>query len=434
MPKGIYVSAKKSRVNSKFMEKLAKKYAGKSMKQIRRTPVSLPADGATFQSIADFFTSTPARQRLFMRLYKIGYYARYAPLAVAIGAGSLATRNYRQKIILPNTKMPGSAWNVSMPNQYGGLWTYKKKSTSQNRKNKSNRRKPKKQLKPRKIKNRVVKSQFQIVDRQIKDLRKKVHVDLATHTYRSLASARSIATANQCTHTLVDINTGANVETVLANLRYYNPSVPGTLTTASGATGTFSRDIHFDNIYSHITLRNNYQVPCDLKVYLCKVKGHTSNDPVTLLGASDQIIGGSSSVNPMIFMTDIETLTQQWSVDCVKSVRLLPGHECVASHSEHKINYDPAHYDGNSDTYQKDFKSFVWVIRVEGVVAHDTTLDQQGNSGAGVDFIVYNKYVIKYDAGVSLNDIYYSDSRDSFTNGAVVSSMPVSDNIGYSVA
>ena len=66
--------------------------------------------------------------------------------------------------------------------------------------------------------------------------------------------------------------------------------------------------------------------------------------------------------------------------------------------------------------------------------AHDSIADEQGIAQAGVDILREMVHTLKYDSGgVDINDVIIDDNSSSFTNGAVVSSKPVSDNIGYSL-
>lgn len=348
------------------------------------------------------------------------------------GALDWQTINLRNKIIFPNS---------NMNSRYGGLYQYKHtprgvayttktfrkrkgKKASTNSKNKNNRKKqPRKQT--------VAK----VLNKQILDLRKKVNIGKAHHTRKQLASGRVLASVGLCNHALLNAYTLSNLEANMSALRYYNPSAPATLVTADASTGTYSRDVMIKYIYSKMEFKNNYQSPVHLKVYLCKVKGHTADDPLTLLTNNDQVISYSGITDPQVYLTEIENIRQVWNVDCVVDKILLNGQTASCSHSEKDIQYDPSHGDEDSTAYQKHIKSFCWIMRVEGVLGHDTSLDQQTTLQAGIDY--QNQKVIKfeYEAGINLNDIHVTDSRDSaFTNGGVTGTYSVPDNIGYSVS
>lgn len=269
---------------------------------------------------------------------------------------------------------------------------------------------------------------------KVNKISKQLNSSMAHHTYKALVSGRALAGIGSANHVNANVNTLSNMETYGGNLRYFD-STSGAMESVGVGTGTYSRDFNYKYVFSKIEVANNYQVPVKVKVYVCSVKGQTANDPVTLLGAGDQVLTGADITDPLVYLTELETVTQQWNVDCVIDKYLHPSQVATASHSVKDIKYDPAHADSESATYQSTFKSFVWVIRVEGPLGHDTVADQQTTLQAGVDYQYSMIAKIEYEAGANVNDIYTVDSRDAtFTNAGVVSSKPVSDNISYSVA
>lgn len=275
------------------------------------------------------------------------------------------------------------------------------------------------------------------VRKDVKALKAKVNADQATHTYKELGAGEVQALAGQVEYTQEAISSVSNLEAWIANLRYYNPSNPTVLTTASGASGTFHREIHFSNIYSKLELRNNYQVPCRVKVYLCRPKSDTNIVPMTYYtnGIADQVISaGADQQTAGLYLTDINTFNQQYSVVCKKDVILDAGAMCFATHNTGRFKYDPSLTDSHTSGYQTKYKACLWIIRVEGILGHDSASAQDFNTLLGsVDYQFIHIAKIEYDAGVGLNDIYIQDNRNSFTSGSgLVSSKPVADNIGYS--
>lgn len=275
--------------------------------------------------------------------------------------------------------------------------------------------------------------------KQIKDLQKSVKSDQAYHTYKSATATKITTSVGECEHESILVNTATNMETWMANLRYYDPAVPGTLTTANASTGTYSRVIHFKNINCRLNVRNNYQVPCKLRVYLVKPKSDTNISPITYYanGIGDQVINaGADRQTSLIYLNDIDVFKEQWSAKVLKDVQLEPGASVVVSHNTGSYDYDPSLVDSHTDAYQTKYKFFGYIIRIEGVMGHDTSVvDQIGLLNCGVDYEYFIKAEIIYDAGVNLNDIYISDTRDtSFTNSGVCSNKPIADNQPYSVS
>lgn len=273
---------------------------------------------------------------------------------------------------------------------------------------------------------------------QLAQVRKIVEADQATHTYKSITRSGAGCAIGECSHTDWTVNTISDIETAIANFRYYNPADPANLTTASAATGTYSRLIHMRSVYGKLEIRNNYQVPCKVKVYLVKPKGDTNIAPVTYYnnGITDQVLGFASPdhTTPGLNLSDIDVFKDQWSIKVLKDVILEAGAQTTVSHSVQNIEYDPSLADAHTVAYQTKWKNFGFIIRIEGVIAHDTTAGNELSTlQARVDVFKTVKFVFNYDAGTSLNDIYLVDARPTaFTNGGVITNKPIADNQDYS--
>lgn len=275
--------------------------------------------------------------------------------------------------------------------------------------------------------------------KEVKSLKQAINSINSTHTYKWCFTSSLKSLIGRCNHTSWGFSSNA-IETFSANLRFYDPAAPATLVTADPNTGTYARDINFKNVYVKLLMRNNYQVPARVKVYLCKVKNDTNDAILTTYtnAITDQVINASvDETDALIHLTDIERVKENWNIDCVVDKVLEPGQEATASHSTGSFAYDPSHLDQNSDIYQKRFKSFIFVVRVEGVLGHDTTVaTEQSLLLAGVDTMLSYKSVIEYNSGgADLDDIYIKEDRiQSFTNGGVASLKPIADNIAYSIS
>lgn len=269
--------------------------------------------------------------------------------------------------------------------------------------------------------------------KQVKEIKKSIKADQARHTYKATYKNRIIANPGGCEHESVNVGGVSRLEEYIANLRYYDPSNPGTLVTASGATGTFSRNIHFKNINSRLEVRNNFLVPCKVKVYLVMPKSDTTIAPLTYYnnGIDDQVISTADETTPLLHLTDITMFNQQYKAKLVKSKYLLAGQEFSVSHNTGAFNYDPALTDSHTLEYQPKFKTAVWTIRVEPVLHHDTIVSTEIGLGYGaVDTVAFVKAEILYDAGTPLDDIYLSEGRTTtFTNAGVTSVSSIPDNI-----
>lgn len=271
--------------------------------------------------------------------------------------------------------------------------------------------------------------------KQVKSLTRSIKSTMGTLIYRKRTTERLLTSINEKGYGIAQNQVDMNLyETVLGELRFFNPSAPGTLIQGSGASGTYFREYNFKNVTSKLCAKNNYQVPCKFTVMLMCSKEDTSINPATAFQNGLVDVGNPSSQSQLTYFTDSDEFNKLWSIKKTKKKLLQPGQELKISHSYKDMMYDPAVFDSHSLTFQNKYKTFCWLIKVEGRLGHDTSADQQGLTQAGVDIVVDNVLKVEYDAGCDLKFIVVSDGSDSFTNGAVTSSKPVSDNIGYSVA
>ena len=285
---------------------------------------------------------------------------------------------------------------------------------------------------------RKPKTKLQRVQNDIKKLKRFDKAGMGTHIHRQLEAKQLIALLNE-QGVGVYGNGGyiSQLETVLANLQYFNPAVPGTLTTADLSAGTYSKNIDFKSISTKIDVRNNYQTALDYTIYLCKVRDDTSTSPFTAYTSGLSDGGNLSSVTDLgQYPTDYNLVTDLWHLKVAKKGRLQPGQEVTCSHSEVNIEYDPSTADTQSLNYQKEYKAYMFMVVIKGVLGHDTAVANEVTTlSCGVDIGSTITYVIQYNAGANIKRIHVGNSMDNaFTNGGVASNKPASDNQGYSVA
>jgi hypothetical protein len=273
--------------------------------------------------------------------------------------------------------------------------------------------------------------------KQINAIWKALKSDQALHTHRRRDFLQIGSSVNQVVNTGIESINTSNLEAAMAFLRYYDPSVPGTLITADAATGTYTRQIHFKSVSQKLTCRNNYQVPCWVTVYGCTPKNDTNITAPSFYssGVTDQTIGPLAVTSPLLWPTDIKMVTDNWNMKRMKHKFLQPGAQFSVSHYGKSFDYDPSNVDTHNLQFQKKYQAFQYVIRVEGVYGHDTAAAEATTLQAQIEAFVDSKFVMTYDAGVNLVD-YSADNNasSSFTNGGVSSNKPVSDNQAYSVA
>ncbi len=268
--------------------------------------------------------------------------------------------------------------------------------------------------------------------KQVKQLSRLAKADQGTLIYRKRNPFDVQSLANQQTFVGVPLNSLIDIETVLAELRYYDPSNPAVLITADGAVGSFSKDFYFNKSYHHINIRNNYQVPVNVRLYIYKVKEDTALSPSTCYISGLVDIGGLADTSPLAYPSDSHILNEVWSVAKSSRFRLNPGNERSISYLCKKFTYDPSVGDTHSLEYQRSFDGSYFAIRIEGVSAHDPIADEQGISPAGVDVIINSTWEILYPAGGDIKFIVANDTSDAFSNSALVTNKPIADNQTYS--
>lgn len=269
--------------------------------------------------------------------------------------------------------------------------------------------------------------------RQVRDLNRKANDSLGTLIYRITDGAVQISNVNTAGNESFSLNTTTEIETVLAQLRYYNPSSPATLVTADYTTGSYSKKINIKHSVCKVTVRNNYQTPCIVRCWKMHVKTDNSINPETAWsnGLADISNGGLNDIH--MYPSDSPQFTDLYKSEKEISIYLNPGKERTFSISCKSVHYDPSVVDSQTDTNQKGCSTKWMMFNVAGVISHDSSAAQYGCIGCGVDFLVKKTYVVEYEAGANIKYIYLSNNLDAFTNGALVSNMPISDNQGYSV-
>lgn len=271
--------------------------------------------------------------------------------------------------------------------------------------------------------------------KQIKEVKRLAESDMGTLIYRDFEASQVKSAANQQSADVrVGISTSEIVEAI-AQLRYYDPTAPTSLVVADFDSGSYQKEVLFNKAYSKVTCINNYQVPAKVAIYTCCPKADTSINPSTAWsnGLSDMCNGTINSVN--VYPSDSTQFNDLWRIVKTTKRILKPGGYMSQSYSVKDFQYDPSLVDSHTFAFQKKFKAFVFLIVVEGIVGHDSAVTtEQGNLAGGVDTQLDRTFEIKYSAGADIKYVYVTEANSTFTNGGVVSNMPVADNQGYSLA
>jgi len=287
----------------------------------------------------------------------------------------------------------------------------------------------KRKLKP------IVKNQ-RTLKKQVKELKRIAESDMGTHIQRrrstgvisSSVNSKSIQSGSLCNITLI--------EEVMAQLRYYDPSAPSALVTADGTTGSYQKEFLFKSIHHNFMLTNNYQVPCKVKIFLVRSREDTSINATTAYTNGLADIGNPTSTSTLVYLTDSNQFNDLYKIVKSSSGYLQPGDSMSIAFTDSPFQYDPSFTDSHALTFQNRYKDLQFVVDVQGPLGHDTVVTtEQTNLQAAVDFELRTTFTVNYSAGADIKYLHIDDEGDTaFTNSGVVSSKPVSDNIGYSLA
>lgn len=256
------------------------------------------------------------------------------------------------------------------------------------------------------------------------------HREIQSYSMKSAVNAQACLVVGEASYTW-------QLEQVIKNLKFFDPSNPSTLLTADLGAGTYARNIMFKSISSFIECRNNYKVPCDLDVYLCKVKDDTNNSPLIAWSAACADNGNLTNTQQLgQYPTDYNLVNDLWKLKLAHKGRLEAGESIKLFHGENDIEIDPATMDSHTLTYQKEWKSYCFLFIVKGVIGHDSVVaTEQTLLPAGVDIYERNVYNIVYNAGAHLKRIHVVNNMDAtFTTDGLLSNKPQSVNQIFSYA
>lgn len=286
-----------------------------------------------------------------------------------------------------------------------------------------NRRKRKRSKKSRSLKARI------------SAVEKSCVADLSTLVYRNWAGQQIITTAGASAYNSFSVNDAGFIELALAQLRFFDPAVPGTIVTGNGATGTYERRFGIKSSCI-LEIKNNYQIPVNLEVHEFRANSDTTQTPYTYANTllnDNSNAGASALLNPLINVKDARGLGEMWKSMNTKYLTLLPGETCTMSASIPAIEYDPSEFDNHAMDYQVDWFSTSYLVGVTGTIGHDvTTSSEIGFTQAGVDCVFKRQASIRYNAGGPA--LYQTFILNTTTATADIVSQVVVDNQTYSTS
>lgn len=273
------------------------------------------------------------------------------------------------------------------------------------------------------------------LSKRVKAVEKKLSHETSTVVYKKDTKDTLKPGMGEAVYGNQDVVTNTNIELALAQARFFDPATPGTLITASLASPTYSQNIDVA-VRTQCIITNNYQVPCIVTYGVATPRRDTSVSTNTALSNGWADVGNPSGASTLISFNDSREFGRLWKCT-LKTVKLMPGKTITLSKSHKRFSYDPSYTDTETETYQSKTRATTFCYRCQGVLGHDVSVtSEQGFLPAGIDVYTSTIFTIYYNSGgAAVKTIVLNEgASQSFTNGGVVSSKPVSDNVGYSIA
>lgn len=255
---------------------------------------------------------------------------------------------------------------------------------------------------------------------------------VATHTHRQRRLGGVTVARNSVDYHYIDCGgSKTGIEAAMANLRFFDANT-NSLVVKDISVGTYSREVVM-NIHRKLTLRNNYQVPCEVSVYKCWPKDATNitSRGAYINGMTDQMVSFDST-SPLLYPSDSREMKNLWQVKLAKSCVLQPGSFFSLSDKQKDFCYQFSTNDSHALEYDRNQGGFNWLIRIAGVLGHAVTIPDPtyGTVRAGLDWMCNTTFHMKYDAGKDLEDYSVNNLSNLVVTG-LVSQKPVVDNQSY---
>lgn len=222
---------------------------------------------------------------------------------------------------------------------------------------------------------------------------------------------------NQATNLFYYINDATSIENCLAQLRYYDPTTPGSLVTSNFNSGTYQKEVIIDYQSLKVNMMANYNVPVKYVAYFVDVKEDTSITALTAFTNGIPKMSNTTSNSIWISPSDVPLFKDLWTIKKTIKGIIPPGTVKSFYMKGGRFSYDPSLYDSHTLLFQKKFKARGIMIRIFGQIGHDNAvLNEVGRCDTECDVESIKKYNIKYNAGADIEFVYIADGSDNFTN------------------
>lgn len=268
---------------------------------------------------------------------------------------------------------------------------------------------------------------------RVKKLAKAAGKGTGVKTYRRrltgqiLTSGKNVSITGQIVlNNLSDVNTQASA------LRYFDPATPGTLIVSDVGSASYSQKLDM-KCSAKIIFKNSYQTPVMIRVAAMRPKTDTAVSPSSAFSDGLVDVGGNADTSMLVYWSDSALLKSLYKSDGEKTATLVCGESIELNVNVGHWTFDPSVGDSQVYQYQKKLKACVLLVRLEGVIAHDSgTSANVGSMQGGVDYHANITWTTKYEAGVDIHFYDINDQSATMGSTALTGTNPVTDLQGFS--
>lgn len=269
--------------------------------------------------------------------------------------------------------------------------------------------------------------------RKVKKMIRTADEDDSVNTYRNLSKGQESANANECYYTHLLLNAKSQLDSATDNttVQYINAGVPALqVVDLNDHTTVDSAKINFHRTQAISEIRNNWSVPVHMHVYKLFCRESSGTSPMTRFDTDMKAKGITTPLTDVRFyLYDAQqTFKRYWKIYSRSEHLLLPGEEITLSLKRNRpFKYDPT----EANQYIKGITQAL-VIRIQGVVAHDST----STADIGYQAVRYDRItreIYRFTAEIDRNFKYVipaaDTSLDDETGGFVTNNMDVEQNV-----
>lgn len=275
----------------------------------------------------------------------------------------------------------------------------------------------------RSLRGDTTRKQLSNIKKQVNKLSKVSKNSIATFVYRKSQVFQCTSAVGNTSYTDVAVNDKNFIETALTSVPYYES---GALSFVNMADDAHCRELHFTSASGKLVLRNNYTIPVKCKVTAYEIKKESSSLPTAFyINGLTDMMPSSLPNNIMFDHSDVPLVGHNWTKKNVKSYFIKPGQEKVYYHSVKDFSYDNSELDYTTSTYNRNIKSFIFTIRIYGVLSHDnTTSTLVAHADAKLDCYLEQTLTLQYNGGAGTFKRFNMSAGEGAVLNAVVANQP----------